>query len=218
MAKAKKIPEAAERWALPAQQDRSRAMRGRILAAAETVFEKKGYDGTRVADIAEAAGCSVGAVYFRFKDKDALFFAIAESFAEDVRGRMTEIMGGEAVTDPQEIVRGFVIRTAANFRAHKGMFRAVVERGFDHPLAMTTIMGLRDEMAAALERSLAARIKNRRGAELKLAVRVLTQMVYGFLLTGILNARAPTRIDDPRAVEEAAAAMIAYLDAKGFLA
>jgi len=46
---------------------------------------------------------------------------------------------------------------------------------------------------------------------------VLTQMVYGFLLTGILNVQAPTRIDDPRAVDEAATAMIAYLDAKGFL-
>ncbi len=98
------------------------------------------------------------------------------------------------------------------------MFRSVVERGFEHPLAMTTIMGIRDEMAEALEHSLAARIKGRRRADLKLAVRVLTQMIYGFLITGVLNARAPTRIDDPRAMNEAADAMIAYLTAKGFLA
>ncbi len=86
MARAKPFPEVAEKWALPAQQDRSRAMRGRILKAAETVFAEKGYEGARIADIAKAAKCSVGAVYFRFKNKDALFFAIAESFAEDVRG------------------------------------------------------------------------------------------------------------------------------------
>lgn len=217
MAKAKKIPEAAERWALPAQQDRSRAMRARLLAAAETTFERQGYDGTRIADIAEAAGCSVGAVYFRFKDKDALFFAIAESFVADARARLAGLMDTEAEKDPRRIVREFVARTAANFRAHKGMFRAIVERGFEHPLAMRTIFDLREEMAGALERSLRGQMKGKRRAELTLTVRVLTQMVYGFLLTGVLNVKAPTRIDDPRAVEEASTAMIAYLDAKGFL-
>jgi len=217
MAKTKKIPEAAERWALPARQDRSRAMRTRLLAAAEITFEKQGYDGTRIADIAEAAGCSVGAVYFRFKDKDALFFAIAESFVADARARLAGLMDAEAGEDPRRIVREFVSRTAANFRAHKGMFRAIVERGFDHPLAMRTILELREEMAGALERSLRGPMKGKRATELTLAVRVLTQMIYGFLLTGVLNARAPTRIDDPRAVEEAATAMTAYLEAKGFL-
>ena len=192
-------------------------MRARLLSAAEAVFAEKGYDGTRIADIAEAAGCSVGAVYFRFKDKDALFFAIAESFADDVRARMAGLME-EGGGDPARVVREFVKRTAANFRAHKGMFRAVVERGFDHPLAMNTIMDLREEMAHALERNLCTRLKNRRAGDLTLAVRVLTQMVYGFLLTGALNVQAPTRIDDPRAVDEAASAVIAYLDAKGFLA
>lgn len=193
-------------------------MRSRILGAAEDVFAKKGYEGTRIADIAKAAKCSVGAVYFRFKDKDALFFAIAESFVADARERLAGLMGSEAGQDPREIVRQFVARTAANFRAHKGMFRAIVERGFDHPLAMATIMNLREEMAAALERSLRAQLNGKPHADLTLCVRVLTQMVYGFLLTGVLNAQAPTKIDDPRAVEEAADAMIAYLSAKGFLA
>jgi len=218
MAKTKQIPEAAERWALPAVQDRSRAMRARILKAAEAVFADEGYDGARIADIAKAAGCSVGAVYFRFKDKDALFFAIAESFAGDARARLTGLLDTNAALGLEEMVREFVRRTAANFRAHKGMFRAIVERGFDHPLAMATVMELRDEMAGALEQSLRARVKGRRAGELRLAVRVLTQMIYGFLLTGVLNTRAPTRIDDPQAVEEAAIAMIAYLNAKGFLA
>ena len=155
MAKAKPTPKAAERWALPAQQERSRAMRARILAAAEEVFAKKGYEGARIADIAQVAKCSVGAVYFRFKDKDALFSAIAEAFAGDVRERMSDLMDGEAARDPRQIVREFVAGTAANFRAHKGMFRAIVERGFDHPTAMTTIFDLREEMAAGLEAKLA---------------------------------------------------------------
>lgn len=218
MARPKPIPEAAERWALPAVQDRSRAMRARILKAAEAAFAEEGYDGARIADIARAAGCSVGAVYFRFKDKDALFFAIAESFAEDARARAAGLFNDEAAPEPAAMIREFVRRTAANYRAHKGLFRAIVERGFDHPLAMKTMMSFRDEMAEALERSLRARIRGRRANDLPLAVRVATQMIYGFFLTGVLNAQAPTRIADARAVEEAAGAMIAYLNAKGLLA
>ncbi len=221
MTRAKPIPEAAERvverWALPARQDRSRALRTRVLKAAEAAFAEEGYDGARIADIAKAAGCSVGAVYFRFKDKDALFFAIAESFAEDARARAAGLFGS-AEQPPATMIREFVRRTATNYRAHKGLFRAIVERGFDHPLAMKTMMGFRDEMAEALERSLRARIKGRRANDLPLAVRVATQMIYGFFLTGVLNTQAPTRIDDARAVEEAASAVIAYFDAKGLLA
>ena len=51
------------------------------------MFAEKGYDGAKLADIAEEAGVSVGAVYFRFKDKDALFLAIAETFIEETRAR-----------------------------------------------------------------------------------------------------------------------------------
>ena len=52
------------------------------------------------------------------------------------------------------IVEQFVRATAANFRAHKGLFRAIVERGIDHPQAMKTIFDLREELAAALESAL----------------------------------------------------------------
>src|SRR6201996_7768091 len=124
--------KATERWSLPASQARSRATRERLLEAAESVFADKGYDGAKISDIAEEAGCSVGAVYFRFKDKDALFFAIAESFIEDARGGLSNLLGGESVA-PEQVIRNFVAATAENFRKHRGLFRAIVERGFDHP-------------------------------------------------------------------------------------
>ena len=201
----------AERWALPARQERSRATRRRILTAAERVFAEKGYDGARLSDIAAAAGCSVGTLYFRFKDKDALFFAIAESFAADGRARLQELISGKVRGGPREIVENFVYATAAIFRTHKGLFRAVVERGMEHPQAMAAIFLLRDELAVALERTL--RVQLKRPRNLRQCVRVMTQMVYGFLLTGVLNKRAPTPITQKRTIDELAAAMVAYLEA-----
>lgn len=197
----------AEKWSLPAQQDRSKATRGKLLAAAEKVFAEKGYDGAKLSDIAEAAGVSVGAVYFRFKDKDALFCGVAETFAGEVRARMRNVM---APGTPDEIIRRVVMGTAANMRAHRGLFRAIVERGFeaDDGTGNDTIFAVRDEFAAALERALGTRKGD-------LTVRVMTQMIYGFLIAGVLNRQAPTRIGDARAIAGLADACIAYFrDAK----
>lgn len=199
--------KASERWSLPASQARSRATREKLLAAAESVFAEKGYDGAKISDIAEEAGCSVGAVYFRFKDKDALFFAIAESFIEDSRNGLARLF--EPSASAEEIIRTYVTASAANFRKHRGLFRAIVERGFDHPLAMKTIFGFRDEFASALEKALLVR------ENAHVNIRAMTQMIYGFLIVGILNKEAPTRINDMRAVNALADACIAYLHSEG---
>lgn len=196
--------KASERWSLPATQARSRATREKLLEAAESVFAAKGYNGAKISDIAEEAGCSVGSVYFRFKDKDALFFAIAEEFIEDSRAGLENVF--EANASREQIVRSFVTRSAANFRKHRGLFRAIVERGFDHPLAMKAIFGFRDRFAMALEKAL------RIDSESSVNVRAMTQMIYGFLIVGILNRAAPTQINDTRAIDGLADACIAYLN------
>ncbi|HZG91308.1 MAG TPA: TetR/AcrR family transcriptional regulator [Pseudonocardia sp.] len=66
--------------------------RERLLRAAADVFARRGYDGTRVADIAAAAGVSNGALYTHFGCKADLLVAalrthgrqlLAELFAAD---------------------------------------------------------------------------------------------------------------------------------------
>jgi AcrR family transcriptional regulator len=207
-ARTKISPTPAERWSLPATQARSRATRARLIEAAESVFAEKGYDGARLADIAEEAGCSVGAVYFRFKDKSALFSAIAETFIEDARAGLAVLID-KAPANRELLIRTFVTGTAVNFRKHRGLFRAVVERGIEHAEAMQTIFHFRDELAETLESAL----RDTRGRPPGLQVRVMTQMVYGFLLAGVLNRQAPTQIDDGRDITGLADACIAYLRA-----
>jgi AcrR family transcriptional regulator len=193
-----------ERWALPAQQERSRETRTRIFAAAEEVFADKGYEGARLTDIAKIAGCSVGAVYFRFKDKDALFRAIAESYADESRRGFELFVESVKGTDPHKIIRNFVTAVVMNLSRHRGMLRAIVERGLDHPGVMNTIFTFRDELATALEKVLSTRKAD------GLKIRVMTQMIYGFVVTGVLNKHAPTRIEDERAIQELGSACVAY--------
>ncbi|MBI1329658.1 MAG: TetR family transcriptional regulator [Alphaproteobacteria bacterium] len=200
-----------ERWALPARQARSRATQARILEAAEKVFAEQGFAGARLADIAVAAKCSVGAVYFRFKDKDALFFAIAELFGAEVKTRIAALADSNGQEDRDTVIRDFVRSTAAMFRAHKGMFRAITECGFEHPTVMTSVFAVRDEMEAALQRAITGMFSPK---DASLTVRVMTQMVYGFLFNGVLNQKAPARISDDRVIDELADAVLAYLKSK----
>jgi hypothetical protein len=100
------------------------------------------------------------------------------------------------------------LRAASNLHSHRGLFRAIIERGFGQGQVMTVMFGFRDEIAATLEATLRAR-----GGKHGLgdAVRVATQMIYGFVLLGILNPRAPTQQNARAAVAGLADAVVAYL-------
>jgi AcrR family transcriptional regulator len=75
--------------------------RERLLRAAADVFAERGYDGTRVADIAAAAGVSNGAMYAHFSSKaDLLVDALrthgrqllADLFAADPDRSITDVL------------------------------------------------------------------------------------------------------------------------------
>jgi len=51
-----------------------------ILAAARRVFAVRGFRGTTIADIAEAAGVALGTIYLYFPSKQAVFAALNEAF------------------------------------------------------------------------------------------------------------------------------------------
>jgi AcrR family transcriptional regulator len=56
----------------PTRRDRARATRLRITRAAYSLFCERGYSGTTMADVAEAAGVAVQTVYFVFHTKSEL--------------------------------------------------------------------------------------------------------------------------------------------------
>ena len=65
--------------------------RERLLETATGLFAEKGYAGTSVREIVEKAGVSKPVLYYYFKSKEGLFYAILE-WAADVQQRiLTEI-------------------------------------------------------------------------------------------------------------------------------
>lgn len=62
--------------------------RERLLAGAARVFARRGYHGASIAEIAEEAGYTHGAVYSNFSDKEELFLTLYEDW---VAARVAEI-------------------------------------------------------------------------------------------------------------------------------
>jgi AcrR family transcriptional regulator len=193
-------------WSRPAVQERSRETRDRVLAAAEEVFAAKGYEGARMADIAQAAGCSVGALYQRFKDKDALFGGIADVFAAESRQRAAEAFA-DRKGGPAGKLRVFVNESTAHLNAHRGLMRAILERGFDQPHLFVPLAALRADVQNMIEDL----IRESGRTPKPLAVRVSVQVIYGFIQNSVLNPMAAVKSSDEDALSELADIIIAHL-------
>jgi AcrR family transcriptional regulator len=76
--------------------------RERLLRAAADVFAERGYDGTRVADIAAAAGVSNGALYAHFASKADL---LVNALRTHGRNLLTELLAA----DPDQPVVGLLL-------------------------------------------------------------------------------------------------------------
>jgi AcrR family transcriptional regulator len=70
------------------QETRTAVTRRRLLAAAETIFARDGFEAARLEDIAALAGYTRGAFYANFEDKEDIFFALLEQW---VAARIAEV-------------------------------------------------------------------------------------------------------------------------------
>ena len=119
--------------------DRLAARRREILDGARHCFAEYGYDGATVKRIEESTGLSRGAIFHHYRDKEALFLALAREDAErmaDVAAEqgLVQVMR-DMLTRPQdfdwlgtrlEIARK--LRTDNGFRAEWVSYAAEVEQ------------------------------------------------------------------------------------------
>lgn len=77
------VPASGLRRPLPTKQDRSRKTRDALIAAAWKLLQAHPWEVISINDLVKAAGCSVGAFYARFADKEALFESLASEYLEE---------------------------------------------------------------------------------------------------------------------------------------
>ena len=77
---------------------RKEARPAEITEAALEAFAEKGYDATRVDDVAKRAGVSKGLLYLYFKTKEELFKAVIRSFVSPRVDELTAAIDDNALS------------------------------------------------------------------------------------------------------------------------
>jgi len=148
-------------------QDHLDARRRQILDGARTCFARHGYEGATVRRLEEEIGLSRGAIFHHFRDKEALFLAVAEDDAAEMaavvaRCGLVQVMRDLlARNDPGWLGTQLEVsrraRTDADFaRRWAGRQRAVEEASRQRLSRLAQAGQLRDDVPlATLQRFLA---------------------------------------------------------------
>ncbi len=91
--------------------------RALLLRAAGRLFAERGYGGTRIDDVAAAAGVTKPIVYRHFESKKALYLALLDRHEADLPGF------ADPATAPRDILAGWLDYVRANSHAWIMLFR-----------------------------------------------------------------------------------------------
>ncbi|MFF2744269.1 TetR family transcriptional regulator [Kitasatospora sp. NPDC058048] len=72
-------------------QERSERTRGRLVEAGAVLFDRRGYAGATLGEIAAAAGVTKGALYFHFASKEELAGAVSGQAERSLRSACAEL-------------------------------------------------------------------------------------------------------------------------------
>lgn len=119
----------------PPKQARSIETVTRLLDAAEKVLAEEGLDAATVPAIAARAGVSVGVVYRRFPDKDALLRAVWQRFLVRQREQTTTTLAACSamrIALP-DLVHALIRGSIEGHRRLRGLLRALHQYSRAHP-------------------------------------------------------------------------------------
>jgi AcrR family transcriptional regulator len=177
---------------LPTKQVRSKATQKRLIAAGYRLLATRDLEGLSVAEIAMAAGCSVGAFYLRFENKDAFFRALISHKLEEGR----ELARATFSSDSDGAIEEFIETLVARYRQQRGLLRAALRRTINDPLVWEPLRQLgfyaADQLIARWQRKHKKRITTDQERRLRFAF----QMLYGTLHNSLLGRAGPVDLDD----------------------
>ncbi len=188
---------AEDEWIRPTHQVRSREQRDRLLKAGEQVFAEHGYWDSHVAQIVKQANCSVGSFYRRFKDKEALFFALQADMDERSRANIERFFDSplSQTRSLTQILFHFIDNTGDGMFRIKGYYRALFEislKGRDVWLKMRDLETLQAERIRDLLTARGHTVDADFLTDTSLAVRA----VNGMHISMMLHGPGPFEFDD----------------------
>jgi AcrR family transcriptional regulator len=178
----------------PVKQLRARRSRDRLLHAGQKLVAERPFDALSVADIVRAAGCSVGAFYLRFRDKDTFFQALIAQYLAEVRAETLELF---ATHDDDRLISALIAGTISRFQRYAGLIRSAIRKRMEDPTVWEPIRRSGHFNADCFLQWLAARRGRKLAVGEEMPVRFAFQVLYGTLNNALVNEPGPLDIADP---------------------
>jgi AcrR family transcriptional regulator len=204
-----------DRGVRPPQQRRSRESLERVLTAGERVLADNGYEGFTIGEVSRRARVSVGSVYARFDNKEALIHAIHARMMERLTPPEADVAAADDPgADLATVVARGVHALAGRMGRERELLRAFMVRGAVDP----SIAAPGSEASRATARAFKTAVLAHRGEighdDPELAADIAFRLVYDVLARQVMHG--PTFESDRMVawddlVEELIAALLAYL-------
>ena len=181
------------------REDKRQANRARILQAARKVFAQRGYHGATIAQIADEAGLSNGAVYYNFANKEDLFLALLDQWRAELIQDIGKAIGRPGSAEPQRPFQDEVLHVVATLKRGREwrllLFEFVTYAARNPQFRERFVAGrqkFKDALASALaERTAAHHIQP-----------ALSPEQLAALLTALVNGLALDEITEPGAIPD----------------
>jgi AcrR family transcriptional regulator len=189
----------------PPRETRAQERRDQLIETALALFAQDGVDGTRIADLAQAAGVAHGLVYHYFRSKEELLFAALDRAS--FKDQLLNILHGRERGAVRDVLVEYVGRFDALLTERQELLRVLVRESLVRPQVaarwMAMVDGATDQLAHYLESCVAT--GELRAHDAKQAACMLIHPLYVQHLTGV-----PPRTDCERVVDTLLHGVVAH--------
>lgn len=196
------------------KQKRTREQLARILHAADALFAERGYDGTRLSDIAAAVPCSMSTIYDRFGSKEAMLRYMHRKGTEQAITMIEQIQpAAPGNADLRDVLPGALQIGLTLIRQYRGRRRAVIERIHTDPVLMALELELREALAASGTRFLLSYRHqiNHPSPELAAAQAMRLMILLTEDRQTAMPVPGPLKLEDDTFVQETCRMVLGYL-------
>ena len=197
------------------KQARSEKSLQRLLDAADSLIEERGFKDVSIADITRRARSSVGGFYSRFKDKDQLLSALQERFVRQLDASIGSI---EESLDPDselsDVLEPGLALLVKTYRDQRHLMAAFLSRSNENPHLHEAGMAFRSTIIERFSRLILRWRDELNHPDPELAADLSVQLALGFMDQALTVGRLQA-VGEPlppgRLQEELMRAMCAYL-------
>lgn len=175
------------------------ATRARLLAAAKSVFEEKGYESARISDFTARAGVSHGSFYHYFPTKEAAFLQLVDDLDAHLGEPLDSVIfRADSTLPPAERIRAGIGEHLRTYRQEAQFLRVIEEySGYDEQFAARRFDQRRSSMQTVI-----ASIEQlqRRGLadpdlDATVAIPALCEMINGLAGAWLVRRRLDLSLD-----------------------